>query len=1045
MFIRHSIKNVLRSWPKSALFFLLLMALGVTLCIGVSLLAAIMGFLKECDESYTTIAVFEYIGVDYPDETRFDPDIGKCLAEFDFDSLAEDPDVLSWDSNTVALGLIAGKNVKSANPPYNNVMVAVVYILSYNDRIGAYQFSIVEDLLKTGMESHGGYLDTQGVEPEIGHLYLIHARYGASLERMGSTPYVIVSHFDNTIAAMAGVEASVGNMFEDVSMGGGNYRIPQDSVFYQIAATYIAANNGVTVRATGDLEALLPFNQSDLFVAEGRGFSEDEYAGGSKVCLLPERLAKLLDKGPGDTINLSLAVQTGAAGRESYWAGTGFAYVDDYTITGILNPNDDYRDTVFIPKSGEADLSANQYSYTLGQARIKNDRADHFYLGMQEILPPRVRVTIYDQGYAAAAAPVRDVMRIAVIVTVVCALTTLVMLALFGFLFVYRQRGLAKTMRRVGVPKNGIFTYFLFGSGCISALSAAIGAYISQKLSGSFMYFIREVIAGYSTDNLRYSNAALTVSKAMDFTPDIAPSVFFLTALVLFAFALASCGIFTSLSVSAAAGVSAAARAGNRRRKSHSLKGRTKSHSLKGRTKSHSLKGGTWKYAWLSVRRGSSRSALPVLLCALAASLLLQLTSATALYKKSYDQLVGDTDISGFITDSRGIWRNGLLLDGEVINDLCNSGKLSEISITKSRRYAYNLEPPAVWTLYSTETYIDTIGAGPGFIWTNNLSAVQEFYGCDELPVTFMDDYDVSVFSDIPKDEKPVSKAINIDTYVWREPEPSPAIVSTAFLEANGLSAGDVIEVVTTYGSDYSYETVKIIGAYVKQGSADNIYVPLSAYHLVYFSSEVTNPAKNTYVLTYNDIPASYVFDPEAEEDFLQQLTFGSASFKMRGADGLNAFKDFLFDRGYSEVKTAREIRSFITIEDKTFQAAERAMSQRLWYMQKIFPALYVLLELLAALIPFILVQLRKRESALMRVQGAAKRSAFFSVFWEQAMLCVPGVIVGAGIWLAAFGTPARLGVDLAMLFALFWLAGTGISAFSLNRGSVRTILKAEE
>lgn len=95
MFVKHSFRNLLRSWPKSVLFFLLLTALGVTLCIGVSLTASIVGFLRECDENYATIAVFEYIGANYPDETRYDPDIAKCIADFDFDALAENPAVLN--------------------------------------------------------------------------------------------------------------------------------------------------------------------------------------------------------------------------------------------------------------------------------------------------------------------------------------------------------------------------------------------------------------------------------------------------------------------------------------------------------------------------------------------------------------------------------------------------------------------------------------------------------------------------------------------------------------------------------------------------------------------------------------------------------------------------------------------------------------------------------------------------------------------------------------------------------------------------------------
>ena len=1084
MHIRHSIKNVFRSWPKSTLFFLLLAALSAVLCIGVSLTSAILDFLRSCDENYTSIAVFEYIGEGYPDETRYDPDITRCMEEFDFTSLNHNPVVIGWDSNETALGCISGKDVDSTDAPYKNMLVAVVFILSYNERIGAYQYSIIENLLDPDAKVTGGYLDTSVVDLEIGHVYLIHGSSGSRYTGMGNTSYLIVAPFNIASAAAAGVDVSIEDMIMDVGTGGGNYEVPPDSILYQIAETYSAVNTSITVQATNDLEAFLPFQQAELSVISGRSFTADEYESGAQVCLLPERMAELLSVEPGDRIGLSIAVQEGASRQESYWAGTGFSYSNSYTVVGIFSPNDDYRETVFIPKSAATDLSSNRYSFTLGQARLKNSGAEQFYLDMLEALPHRVRITVYDQGYSAAAAPVRDVLRIAVIITVVCALTTLAMLALFGFLFVYRQRGLVKTMRRVGVVNGGVFTYFLFGSGCIALLGAAAGAFVSHTLSGAFMELVRRSIANYSTDNLRYSNANLTVSKTIEFAPDIAPVVFILTALALFAFAVLACYVFTSVSVRSktAGGRSRAGkRSGGDGARSRSLGGGVRSRSLGGGgvsgarsrsldgggggsggggarsrslggggVKSRSLNGGALKYAWISVQRGGSRTFLPVILCALAAALILQLTSTTVAYESGYNRLVEETDITGYITDFRGAWRYGLMLDAVVINDLYYSGILSNVSVTKSGyHYAYDLQTPEEWNMYSIETYTDNVSSGPGFIWTNDLAATHEFYGCADLPVTFMSDYDLSIFSYLPPEDEPFELEGVYDNWVWPEQEVRPiqCIVSTAFLEEHTLAYGDIFEVSVSEGDSFDFKTMEIIGSYVKQGSADNIYIPLSNYHIYEFGVKAVGRGGSalSYTYKYDYLPSSYIFSPDPDVDLLNKLALSSVSFKMRGASGLDAFKSFLFDRGYSEVNQTREIRSYITIEDKTFLATERAMSQRLWYMQKIFPALYVLLELLSALIPFILVQLRKRESALMRAQGASKSTAFSSIFAEQIMLCIPGVLIGGGLWLAAAGTPTRLGLALAVLFALFWLFGAGISAFSLNRGSVRTILKAEE
>ena len=1031
MFIIHSLKNIVRSWPKSLLFFVLLAALGMTLCVGVSLTAAILGFLKDCDKNYTTIAVLEYIGVDYPDENIYDPGIAQCMEDFDFAALTGDPDVLGWDETEVALGSIAGKTVKAANPPYKNAAAAAIYILSYNEKRSAYQYSVVHDLMNPEAKPLSGYIDVKPAKLEIGHMYLVHWNNGKL------SPYV------NMAAALAGVDGSVENMITEVTSDDGAFSIPTGSVIRSIADTYLTINAGVTVFATSDVEALLPFNQSRLYVAKGRSFTEDEYSSGAAVCLLTERLSDLCGVEVGGRIDLSLAVQAGAVQRESYWADSGFDYRDMYTVVGILNPNDDFRDTVFIPKSDKTDLSGNRYAYTIGQARVKNDSADDFQVKMSETLPPRVRMTIYDQGYAAVAAPMRDVLRIAVIISIACAVTTLAVLALYGFLFVYRQRPLAKLMRRLGAANGGVIAYFLFGSGCLSLLSAALGAFISGRISGTVVDFVRQAAISYGTDDLRYSVSTLSTVKPMEFAPDANPTVLMLTAAAMFLAAVIACFVFTYLSIKSQT---------QSRKPARIAEGK---NARRAGTASRSLNGGPLKYAWLSVRRGASRSALPVVLCAFAAALLLQLTRTTVSYKASYDEMVRDTDISGYFTDTRGIWRNKLLLDGPLVRDMYQSNDLSTISLSKSTHYGYNIPYTFEIPKYPVqiigsrdpwEAFIEIIASGPNYIWTNDIAGTQEFYGCSELPVTFIDGYTAAHFSMMPLGEEPVDASVLYDEMIWPNEEPYPAIVSEDFLEGNGLTLGDDIYVYTNNGFDLVCDTkyIRIVGSFVRQGSADNIYVPLYTYHSTMQLSMSATKLGDINV-KYKYTPVSYIFSEQPEASLLRELSVNSLGFTVRGADNLTMLKEFLYERGYSEVNTTRAIRSFVTIDDKVFLATQRAMSQRLWYMEKIFPVLYALVEILAILTPLILVQMRKREAALMRSQGAGKATAFLSVFWEQALLCLTGVTVGAVVWLLAVGNEAILGLYLTGLFALLWLTGACISAFLINSGSVRAMLKSEE
>jgi len=224
VFVKHSLKNIVRSWPKSTLFFILLTALGATLCIGMSLTTSILSFLKECDENYTTIAVFEYIGVDYPDESRLDPDIARCCEEFDFDSLSKNPDVLNWDSNAVAFGYIAGKTAKAADPAYKDYSVTVIYILSFNVKNDAFQYSVIADLLHPDADVQGGYINSDEVDFEIGHMYLIHGKYTSA--RSHGEQNTVIRPVTLASAVKAGVNVAEQSLIVDVTAGRGDYELP---------------------------------------------------------------------------------------------------------------------------------------------------------------------------------------------------------------------------------------------------------------------------------------------------------------------------------------------------------------------------------------------------------------------------------------------------------------------------------------------------------------------------------------------------------------------------------------------------------------------------------------------------------------------------------------------------------------------------------------------------------------------------------------------------------------------------------------------------
>ncbi len=93
MIFRNSLKSIYRSFGKSALFTLIILSLTLALGLATSVWVAVDQFLKDCDEYYTTVGLFEYMGTEYPGDIIYDPrmDAGlNSLARFGSDSLSQE-------------------------------------------------------------------------------------------------------------------------------------------------------------------------------------------------------------------------------------------------------------------------------------------------------------------------------------------------------------------------------------------------------------------------------------------------------------------------------------------------------------------------------------------------------------------------------------------------------------------------------------------------------------------------------------------------------------------------------------------------------------------------------------------------------------------------------------------------------------------------------------------------------------------------------------------------------------------------------------------
>ena len=68
MIIRNGIRSTLRARGRSMLFTLLIFVLTLTLSLGLGAWAYSSALLNQMEEGYTSIALVEYLGQDYPDQ-----------------------------------------------------------------------------------------------------------------------------------------------------------------------------------------------------------------------------------------------------------------------------------------------------------------------------------------------------------------------------------------------------------------------------------------------------------------------------------------------------------------------------------------------------------------------------------------------------------------------------------------------------------------------------------------------------------------------------------------------------------------------------------------------------------------------------------------------------------------------------------------------------------------------------------------------------------------------------------------------------------------
>jgi len=1014
-------RSIIRSKGKTALFTLMIFILTLVLSLGVSVWRSLEQFLDDCDKYFTTIGLVEFMGTQYPSDTANDPALDIGLASLDTSLINGDEAILHWEKQERAMGYVDGFWRSDNYMPDSMKSVMVVGGLSYSERDHLYHGMVTQVLYSNFSNPNTIVLiDGDFATFEPGHYYLV---FGETYYRRSPLLHLHPTSYDNTLAASEGIEVPRSIDITAHGQDGQFYKIPEDSVLTKVAETLQVTNNSVLVNETSDLKSLLPFQQEEQYFVEGRSFSEEEYAQGSSVCVIPSLMAARMGITIGDTIDLSVSVSDMPGIYNSYWVSNGFSSRGKFEVVGITNTVMDKSWYIYIPKSSQVPSSPFPIGYTVGQAVIRNEQADSFYSRIETELPDRFHLTVYDQGYSAVAKPFQTMLSVAKIVTVVCALMELSVLILFGFLFVFRQKETSETMQLLGTGRMRVIGYFLFSAGIISLVATGAGAATGYGLHDAIIAVVGMIARRLTLIDNRYSNGNLSSLRTLAFSPHVQWEVFLVIGLIVFALALLTC---LGFSVGTFPG---------RKRNLRKASGPTKQY------KTSRLGGGTMKFAILSALRGGPRSLVVPIFAITAIIFFGQLARTSVQYQDQLNHIFDTIKVDGYYTDINGKQIGHQVLNAYDVANLYHTGLVDAINVSKSKPFYYlgvsrkadgtsQDIPPLFMPLsyFAYESLEAEIQRGPDLTAANDLATSPEFFYTDTILTHFINGYD-ETFLTAPSGETGALVCL----------------VPTSFMEDKGIQIGDTIRLAIDdvyYSSEYHASIFRhydllVVGSYEKQGVEDTIYLPLSVF---FDTSLIWGPGQETTGAPVETFSLGYQI-AEQQKQLLLSNTLNSVSFGLGNSNDLIAFKDYLTEYGYSQVKRVGSVREFIVLNDALLNNTVASIRQQIIYINTLYPCLYVLVGIAALITSYLLVVGRKNEVATMRGLGTSGRRTFFSFFLEQGFLCIIGTAGGVILWLLFGGISSGLHLYLVAGFLGCFLLGSAISVTIMIRSNVFSIL----
>ncbi len=1060
MMLENAGKGVLRSPVKTLLFLLLLIAATAFLCLGIGMWTSSNQLYEDADRTYTTVAYIEYMGENYPDANNYDQQMIEDLENYDSTPLFNSDAIVRWDRQLLFGGTIEQLVTGTRGTQMFSDIGVVLLKVYYNNSDGItciimgdplYAVSSYYDGVSVKLDFSEIDLNmdpTSTIKP--GELYLMHGRFYVGDKR--------IQYFAPTACTLNVPEAykrlaatPIWNVTD----------IPdyQEQDLYQkfrsIARTYRTLSNQLTVRMTDFVESGLEFYLDETSLLEGRFFTEGEGATDPHVCIISRYLSEELGIGIGDTLPMELYnARAGRSIETSYWYEDGYIANNDYTVVGIFENLSSLYTTVYIPYTNAEWLPERSIDYTIGRVQLKNDQVEAYLDEVDPYLLGPMRVSVYDEGYSRVREAIDALHQTAVILTLVCGACTLVLLILFGFLCVVKQRRTAYTMICLGAGKKRTFFYLFYYTLLILALAALLGSILGILLSDKLTVSAYQSTLADMEMDYRFSSLAV---KGYAIVNTIMPEVNPLYSLLVFGIVMtAGCLINAIFCASTVRSF----RAMSRRHKVNPLKQGDRTTFAGYRRHLGARIAFPFRMVFRSIVRSGPRSFVIPLVSLVMMLFVGMFGNELAGYSDQLKTVYERIPVNAYMASVSGKIYDGLILTEDDVQPIINSGFVRKINYTTRTFYLYegvsaradgsdgSLTPISIPTKgFAVETFADMVRRQPSIVGTNNIATAPEFYFEGDVTFQFADGYDASIFD---TDEK-------------------VCLVNTKFMELHDIQLGDTLQFMAfgdTTDSTVSAESLSltVVGTYPSILGRQTVYCPLKTLQDTRLCC-VFEPVINNWMLHYSDVNAAerlgltLELAEEVEGDMLFYRgptgtiyysyrmipKYRAISYSLQNTDQLNAFKDYLTDIGYTSAGTLGRIRRTVIISETELVRTVQNLTRHIGYMRVLFVAIYLLASGIGFILSFLLTKNRRPEFAMMRSMGSGKGRTFFTFVLEQGLLFLCGLCGGIAILLLIL--PAMSSTILYSLlgYAVCYLLGIVIAAATMNRLNILQTLSTKE